>query len=88
MEGDLAGPAGQPNLSGGYRSAIAYKANDFGLSSNGLTPTLDASGTLPTITQLIIMGNIRFQNRPSGHIRRLTYWPQRLPNAVLQTITL
>ena len=87
LEGDLAAPIGEPDLSGGYRSAIAYKANNFGLSSNGLTPTVDTSGTLPTITQLIIMGNVRFQNRLSGHVRRLTYWPQRLANSTLQQIT-
>lgn len=87
MEGDLAAPIGQPDLSGGYRSAIAYKANDFGLSSNGLAPTTDTSGTLPTITQLIIMGNVRFQNRLSGHVRRICYWPQRLANSTLQQIT-
>jgi len=87
LEGDLSAPIGQPNLSGGYGSAIAYKANDFGLSSNGLAPTVDTSGTLPTITQLIIMGNVRFQNRLSGHIRRLTYWPARLPNTTLQSLT-
>ena len=87
LEGSLDAPSGLPNLSAGYRSAIAYKANDFGLSSNGLTPTVDTSGTLPTITQLIIMGNVRFQNRLSGHVRRLTYWPQRLANSTLQQIT-
>ena len=87
LEGNLDGPLGLPNLSAGYRSAIAYKANDFGLSSNGLTPTVDTSGTLPTITQLIIMGNVRFQNRLSGHIRRLAYWPTRLNNNILQQIT-
>jgi hypothetical protein len=87
LEADLAAPISQPVLSGGYRSAIAYKVNDFGLSSNGLTPTVDTSGTLPTITQLIIMGNVRFQNRLSGHVRRLTFWPRRLGNASLQQIT-
>jgi len=87
LEGDLAAPSGSPNLSGGYRSALAYKANDFGLSSNGLTPTVDTSGTLPTITQLIIMGSLRFQNKPTGHVRRLTYFDRRLPNATLQAIT-
>ena len=86
-EGYLGGPTVSPNLSGGYRSAIAYKADDFGLSSNGLTPTTDTSGTLPTITQLIIMGHVRFQNRLSGHVRRITYWPQRLANSTLQTLT-
>jgi hypothetical protein len=87
LEGDLNAPIGFPNLSGGYRSAIAYKANDFGLSSNGLTPTVDTSGTLPTITQLIIMGNVRFQSRLSGHVRRIAFWPVRLANPTLQAIT-
>ena len=88
LEGDLNAPAEGPNFSGAYRSALAYKANDFGLSSNGLTPTTDTSGTLPTITQLIIMGSLRFQNRLSGHVRRISFWPTRLANTTLQQITL
>jgi hypothetical protein len=87
LEGDLSAPTGFPDFSGGYRSAIAYKANDFGLSSNGLAPTVDTSGTLPTITQLVIMGIVRFQRRHNGHIRRITYWPRRLANTTLQTVT-
>jgi hypothetical protein len=87
LEGNLDGPPGYPNLSSAYRSALAYKANDFGLGSNGLTPATDTSGTLPTITQLIIMGSLRFQNKLSGHVRRLTYWPVRLANTTLQQIT-
>ena len=87
LEADLNSPAGAPNLSGAYRSALAYKTNDFGLATNGLTPTVDTSGTLPTITQLIIMGNVRFQNKLSGHVRRLTFWPTRLANTTLQQIS-
>ena len=81
----------QPPVGSGvglYKSALAYRSNDFALSNNGLGPNVDTSGTLPTATQLIIMGIARFQPMSNGHIRRLTYWPQRLPNAVLQTITL
>jgi hypothetical protein len=40
-----------------------------------------------TATQLLFFSNARYQSRTSGYIRRLTYWPQRLPNDTLETIT-
>lgn len=69
-----------------FRSAVAYKTNDFAHSLNGLAPATGTSGTLPVCDRLSIgntMGGFHF----SGHIRRLRYWPTRLPNARLQELT-
>ena len=80
----------QPPVGSGvglYKSALAYRSNDFALSNNGLGPNVDTSGTLPTATQLIIMGIARFQPMSNGHIRRLVFWRERLANNVLQSIT-
>ncbi len=85
LTGDVQPPNGAS--AGNYVSALAYKENDFALASNGLGPTTDTSGSLPTCEKLLIYGQARFQNMPYGSIKRFTYWPQRLANNVLQTIT-
>jgi hypothetical protein len=64
-----------------------YKLDDFAVTINGSAVGTDTSGTIPTVDQ------IRFGARPTGgnpfngHIRQLAYWPQRLPNSILQTLT-
>jgi hypothetical protein len=66
--------------------AQAYQADNFAGSINGGTVLTDASGTLPSPTSLSI-GNQDSASFFNGHIRRLTYWPVRLENNVLQRIT-
>jgi hypothetical protein len=74
--------------SGAARWASAFKTNDFALAIN-LSPSVlstRTSGTLPnTMTQLQIGKG--FGKEFNGTIRRLTYWPTRLSNDTLQTIT-
>lgn len=71
-----------------YRNTGAYKVNDFAAAVDGGTPVTDTSGTIPTTSQLVIgangASNGGFFN---GTIRRLCYWPTRLGNQVLQSIT-
>jgi hypothetical protein len=71
--------------------ANSYKENDFGASTNGLAAVTDNSGQIPVVTSLSVgslnsswSGGASFLN---GTIRRLTYWPARLPNSTLQTLT-
>ncbi len=67
--------------------AISYRVDDFAISLNGLTPGTDTLGTVPTVSRLNI-GNYVDSTFPlNGTIRRLTYWPVRLTDAQLQTIT-
>ena len=70
-----------------YRGAVALKTNDFGFSENGSTPTVDNSGTLGTVDRMGIGMDASGTAPLNGHIRRLVYWGQRLPNNVLQAIT-
>ena len=70
-----------------YRGAVALKTNDFGFSENGSTPTVDNSGTLGTVDRMGIGIDLSGIVPLNGHIRRLTYWPTRLSNEVLQRIT-
>ena len=70
-----------------YRSAIAYKANDFAFSENGGIAT-DVAGSVPlSIDRLGIGCGTGGGNQGNLTIFRLTYFPQRLPNAKLQAIT-
>lgn len=62
--------------------AIAYKENDsvsFGRNAN----TTDTLVTLPVITSL----NFSASGSVTKYIRRLTFWPTRLPNSTLQAIS-
>jgi hypothetical protein len=71
------------------RFCTTYGVNDFVLSSNGGNSVTDTSGALPISVSTARLGV--FQNNTgylNGTIRRLTYWPQRLPNSTLQNITL
>jgi hypothetical protein len=73
----------QPNVFA--KIIAAYKVDDFAISTNGSSPSgsaVDTSGSVPQgLTSAVLMdGN-------SGCVRRFTYWPQRLPNSTLQTIT-
>jgi hypothetical protein len=74
--------------SDGINDALAFQANNFGESLNGLTARTDNTGTIPTVDRLFIgsswAGTGNFLN---GTIRRLTYWPTRLSNATLQALT-
>jgi hypothetical protein len=63
----------------------AYALNDFAASVNGAI-TVDGSGTMPTPTQMTIGSGIS-SAALNGHIRRIQYYPTRLPNATLQALT-
>lgn len=67
------------------RLAGAYKANDAAASVNGGTPGTDPTVTLPTPNALSI--GYLFSQSINGHIRRIRYYNQRLPNAILQALT-
>ena len=69
------------------RSAGAYKVNDAAGTTNGGTLATDASVTLPTPDRLTIGSQANSGARLNGTIRRLTYFPARLPNTTLQRMT-
>jgi hypothetical protein len=88
------GGSEQANLNGGtvvantsYKSAGAYKVNDFAFCNIGGTVQTDTSGTIPTVNRLFIG-----RNQPgayfNGHIARIVYFNTRISNTNLQRITL
>ena len=67
--------------------AYSYRVNDFAGARNGTLGTPDTSGSLPTPNRLTIGMAFNSGAQLNGTIRRLTYWPTRLPNETLQNIT-
>jgi hypothetical protein len=69
-----------------FKNACYYKTDDFGVTTNGSALTgnaIDTLATMPTgIDRLELSATI-----VNGYYKRLTFWPQRLPNNILQAIT-
>jgi hypothetical protein len=68
------------------RIAAAVAVNNVAVTGAGLSPGVNSTATLPTVTQATI-GTANAAVPINGTIRRLTYWPQRLPNSTLEAIT-
>jgi hypothetical protein len=68
------------------KGCLAYATNDVGAVYDGGNLFTDNSATMPTVTAARI-GNLVESIIMSGKIKRLTYWPTRLSNDTLQTIT-
>jgi len=81
-------PAPATALTAGSQFAMAYafKQNDFAAARNGGSVATNVSGNIPTANRLAI-GSNGSSAQLNGTIRRLTFWPQRLPNSTLQSIT-
>ena len=69
------------------KSAGGYKVNDFaGVLNNGTVGT-DTSGNPPNIQRMFI-GNIASGTQNlNGHIKQISYYPQRLSDSVLKGLT-
>ena len=69
--------------------ANSYKLNDFAFSSNGAAAVVDTSGVLPTLsaTHALVIGSFGSSRFINGHIRRISYYPRRLSDTELQTLT-
>jgi hypothetical protein len=68
------------------KHALAVKTSDTRASYNGTLSSAQTSTVMPVVNQLAI-GQRVTGNRMTGTIRRLTYWPQRLPNSTLVALT-
>lgn len=88
------GNSTQVDLDGGtiaggviVKTAVAYALNDFAVSHANGNVVIDSGGTLPTVDRLFI-GSNQASNRQNGAMRRFSYWPNRLSNAILRGMTL
>jgi len=66
--------------------ALAYGTNDAASSYNAVLGTPDSTVTLPFVDLFQIGRNVTADTY-NGHIRKVAYYPARLPNATLQAIT-
>lgn len=69
------------------KAALAYATNNFAIVANGGAVTTDTSGTVPTVTNLLLGSQVGGVAQLNGWVRRITYYPRRLSNAELQAIT-
>lgn len=69
-----------------HKVAGAYATNDLAVAKDGTLATPDTNGTLPTTTRMTL-GSRAGSDALFGHIRRLSYFPERKSNAELQRMT-
>jgi len=67
--------------------AAAYKASDYAGSYNGISAATVTTVTSTVSANEVALGSSGTGLHINGRLKRFTYWPQRLPNEVLQTIT-
>lgn len=67
--------------------ALAYKTNDGQTAVNGTASTAVTTLTVPTVTTMRLGGFFTNVNVLNGHIRNITYYPRRLSQAELITLT-
>lgn len=76
-----------PSLNTTIKASTSYKANDFAGTVNGALLT-DQAGAVPVAPNKLNIGsNYNGTSPMMGHIRRLTYYNQRLTDAQLQVLT-
>jgi hypothetical protein len=69
------------NNAGPYTSAAALTTNSAALAQGGAIRGTDSSLAMPTTLNEAVIGPV------NSTIRRITFWPTRLPNETLQGIT-
>jgi hypothetical protein len=69
------------------KCGYGYKVDDFAWILNAGSLRAETSGSVPVVDRIGIGGRLDTAGYLNGTIRRLTYWPQRLPDSTLQTIT-
>jgi hypothetical protein len=69
-----------------FKTAQAYKVNDFAGSVNAGSVLTDSSGIVPSVS-VIYIGNQAGASFFNGYIKRIAYYPKRLSNTELQGIT-
>jgi hypothetical protein len=75
----------QTMVTGFYKVALAYKANDFALAVNGVIVATDNSGTVPTCDEFSLNEATRVQSDSSQ--KQVLLFKTRLTNAQLAELT-
>lgn len=69
-----------------YKTALAYKLNNSGVSRNGSATNVDGTCTIPIVNALYI-GTAGGTLTMNGHMQKILYWPQRLTNSEVQAFS-
>ena len=86
----LTSGAGVAPTGSGFKVAAGYKVNDFAASINGAAVLTDTSGAVPSGVSQLLIGRCAWVGAPftwNGHISRLRYYPTRLTNDQLQSLS-
>jgi hypothetical protein len=67
------------------KAALAFKQNSFAFSINGTLIGSDNSGNMANVDRLRFGGII--SEYPNGTIKKIAYYPMRVTNAQLQSLT-
>jgi hypothetical protein len=79
---------GSLSTTGPHKSAGAYATNSFQVAVNGSLGVEDTSGTVPSSISVLNLGTAGNVNTKGNlWLRRTTYYPRRLSNAELVSIT-
>ena len=70
-----------------YKSALTVDATDATISVDGAAAVTDPTGSMPTIDTLALGSEATNGNYLNGHIKSLSYFPRRLTDAQLQSLT-
>lgn len=70
-----------------HKIAYAVQANDENAAFDGTIGTQDTSHNMPTAATHLYIGRRATGSHMFGTISRLRYWPQRLPDAQLDSLT-
>jgi hypothetical protein len=67
--------------------AYAFKLDDTTSAGNGTVQSTDTSCTIPTVDRFTFGALATGEAQAAARFKRLTYWPQRLADSTLQTLT-
>ncbi len=87
LQAAIAPPGNSISLGSPFRVAIAYAANDFAVSLNGSAVATDTSGVMPTGLTTLRLGRSVWGAQGLMLAEGLTYYPSRLSDGELQTLS-
>ena len=78
----------RPNPTGSHsKVSTAFKDDSFSIAVGGTLGVPDTSGTVPIVNQMYLGSLNNVTEFLNGHIKSIKYYPRRLTDAQLQTLT-